>query len=92
MKKPKKIPLRKCVGCQEMKPKSELLRVVRLEDQQIVPDRSGRLNGRGAYLCRSSGCLELAVKHKSLERSLGHAVSEETVKALKKEIEEFETG
>ena len=86
----KKIPLRKCTGCQEMKQKKDMMRVLKTAEGQIVLDTTGRKNGRGAYLCRSMGCFERAVKNKGLERSLKVKVPEETYESLKKEIEAFE--
>jgi predicted RNA-binding protein YlxR (DUF448 family) len=77
--KAKKVPQRMCVGCGEMKPKKELLRVVRTPDGVIEFDASpsGKKSGRGAYLCPSRECLEKAVKGKKLERALGHPISDE---------------
>ena len=86
----KKIPQRKCVGCQEMKNKKELLRVLRTEDGTVVLDTTGRKNGRGAYLCYSEECFEKAVKSKSLERPKNTAISGETYADLKKEIDAIE--
>lgn len=81
--KTKKIPLRRCVGCQEMKPKRELLRVVRTPEGEILLDPTGKKSGRGAYICRSPDCLQAAVKGKRLERDLGHPISEEVLAQLK---------
>lgn len=86
----KKIPLRKCTGCQEMKNKKELMRILRTSEGEIVLDTTGRQNGRGAYVCRSMQCFEQAVKNRGLERSLKCKVPEETYESLKKEIELFE--
>ena len=86
----KKIPLRKCTGCQEMKQKKDMMRVLKTAEGEIVLDTTGRKNGRGAYLCRSMGCFEQAVKNKGLERSLKVKVPAETYESLKKEIEAFE--
>ena len=86
----KKIPLRKCTGCQEMKQKKDMMRVLKTAEGQIVLDTTGRKNGRGAYLCRSMSCFEQAVKNKGLERSLKVKVPEETYESLKKEIDAFE--
>lgn len=72
--KQKKIPQRMCVGCQIMKNKKELLRVVRTPDGAVVLDASGKKAGRGAYLCNSEDCLTKAAKGKRLERALQHAV------------------
>lgn len=84
----KKIPLRKCTGCGEMKPKKELVRVLKTADNQIVIDSTGRMNGRGAYICHSSDCLKKAIKTKSIERSLGIGISESIYDELKKELGE----
>ena len=86
----KKVPLRKCTGCQEMKNKKEMMRILRTAEGAIVLDTTGRKNGRGAYVCRSMECFEKAVKNKGLERSLKCQVPEETYESLKKEIELFE--
>ena len=86
----KKIPLRKCVGCQEMKGKKELLRILRTEDGQVILDTTGRKNGRGAYLCYSADCFERAAKTKALERALKTAISAEMYADLKKEIDAIE--
>ena len=66
----KKPVLRRCVGCGEMKDKKDLIRVVRTQEGEILPDMTGKMNGRGAYICRSQQCLETAVRKKGLERSL----------------------
>lgn len=73
---PKKIPLRRCVGCQEMKPKRELTRVVLSPENLLSVDVTGRKAGRGAYVCKSIDCLKLARKKKGLDRSLKHEVPE----------------
>ena len=86
----KKIPLRKCTGCQEMKSKKEMLRILRTTEGEIVADISGRKNVRGAYVCRNMACFEKAVKSKGLERALKVHIPEETYESLKKEIESIE--
>ena len=86
----KKIPLRKCTGCQEMKSKKEMMRILRTSEGEIVLDATGKMNGRGAYVCCSMECFEKAVKNKGLERSLKTKVPEETYGTLKKEIELIE--
>ena len=86
----KKIPQRKCGGCQEMKNKKELLRRLRTEQGTVVLDTTGRKNGRGAYLCYSKECFEKAVKSKSLERALKTPISAQTYADLKKEIDAIE--
>jgi predicted RNA-binding protein YlxR (DUF448 family) len=87
MLKKKKIPLRMCLGCQEMKPKKELIRVVRTADQgEIKVDLTGKLAGRGAYVCKSAECLEKAYKSKRIERALEHGINSEVYELLRKEI------
>lgn len=86
----RKIPLRKCVGCGEMKPKKELIRVLRTEDGEFVLDFSGKKNGRGAYICNSKECFGKAVKSKGLERSFKQAIPAEVYERLEKEMDEIE--
>lgn len=86
----KKVPLRKCTGCQEMKNKKDMIRILRTAESEIILDTTGRMNGRGAYVCRSMSCFEKAVKNRGLERSLKVKVPEETYESLKKEIEAIE--
>ena len=86
----KKIPMRKCVGCQEMKSKREMIRVLKTENDEILLDATGKKNGRGAYICKSKECLEKAVKNRGIERSLKTGISPEIYDSLKKEIEAFE--
>ncbi len=87
----RKIPMRKCVGCNEKKEKKELIRVLRTPDGEILLDESGRQNGRGAYLCRNTDCLRKAVRSKGLERSLGAAVPPEVLETLEKEMSRLES-
>ncbi len=82
----RRIPLRQCGGCGEMKPKSELVRVVRSPEGEISLDLTGRKNGRGSYICRSVDCFNMAVKRKSFERAFGQKLSDETVAAVEKEL------
>ena len=70
MVKPRKIPLRMCVGCREMKPKKELLRVVRSPEGEVSLDPTGKKPGRGAYVCYSPDCLRRALKQRQLDRAL----------------------
>ncbi|MGI6012313.1 MAG: RNase P modulator RnpM [Ruminococcus sp.] len=85
-----KVPMRKCTGCQEMKNKKEMIRVLKTPEDEIVLDATGRKNGRGAYLCFSRECLEKAMKNKGLERSLKTAIPEEVYETLKKELDGIE--
>ena len=87
----KKVPMRQCVGCQEMKSKKEMLRVLKTAEDEIVLDATGRKNGRGAYLCFSKECLAKARKNKGLERSLKMAIPSAVYDSLEKEFGESET-
>jgi len=84
--KQRKIPMRMCVGCREMKPKRELLRVVRSPEGEISFDLTGRKPGRGAYVCRSADCLNTAIKKKQLERAFSAPVSEAVRESLTAQI------
>ena len=86
----KKIPMRKCVGCQEMKNKKEMIRVLKTAEDEIILDATGRKNGRGAYICKSRECLEKARKNHGLERSLKAGIPDEVYERLKKELEDIE--
>lgn len=82
----KKIPMRMCVGCREMKPKKELIRIVRSPEGEISVDRTGKAQGRGAYICQSVGCLNKARKIRALERALEHGIEDEVFERLSSEI------
>lgn len=86
----KKVPMRKCVGCQEMKNKREMLRVLKTSDNEFVLDITGRKNGRGAYVCLSRECLGKAIKNKGLERSFKQTIPKEVYENLEKEMEQLE--
>ena len=83
----KKIPVRRCVGCQEMKGKKEMIRVIRTPEGDFLLDATGKKNGRGAYLCPSRECLDKARKNKGLERSFKQAIPKEVYEALEKEMQ-----
>ena len=83
---PKKIPLRQCAGCREMKPKKELVRVVRSPEGVISLDFRGKAPGRGAYVCPNLECLRRARKARSLERSLDTAIPAEVYDALEERM------
>lgn len=89
MIKTKKIPQRKCVGCNEMKDKKSLLRIVRSPEGEISLDLTGKKNGRGAYVCPDKACITKAVKEKRLERALEKSISEEVYNKL---LEDFDHG
>ncbi len=82
----RKIPMRMCVACREMKPKKELLRVVRTPDGPVQLDPTGRLNGRGAYLCGRPECLERALKSNALGRALECRLEPGTVETLREAV------
>ena len=84
--KQKKIPMRMCVGCREMKEKRTLIRVVRSPEGNVNLDFGGKMNGRGAYLCPDPECLKKAQKSKALERSLEVPIPEEVYERLAKEM------
>lgn len=84
----KKIPLRQCVGCGEMKSKKEMMRVLKTAEEGIVLDVTGRKNGRGAYLCISRECLLKAKKNRGLERSFKMSIPEDVYDCLEKEFDE----
>lgn len=84
----KKIPMRQCVGCREMKPKKELLRVVKSPEGSLSLDFRGKAPGRGAYLCHDAACLKRAMKSKALERALETAIPQEIYDDLLVKIEE----
>ena len=88
--KEKKVPMRMCVGCREMKPKRELLRVVKSPEGQVSIDVTGRKPGRGAYVCRSAECMKKAIKQKQLERAFECPLGEETWESLMQELEKLE--
>lgn len=86
----KKIPLRQCIGCGEMKSKKEMIRVIKTAEGEILLDATRRKNGRGAYLCPSMECFKKAVKGRGLERSFKMAIPREVYETLEKEMEEID--
>ena len=90
--KPKKIPMRMCVGCREMKEKRELIRIVRTPEGTVVMDFSGKRSGRGAYVCRDAECLRRAIRQKQLERQLEITMTEEIIEALTAEMDRLNAG
>ncbi len=85
---PKKIPLRQCLGCRKMKPKTELVRVVRSPEGNVSVDLRGKAPGRGAYVCPSADCLKKALRSKALSRSLGVEIPPEIYDTLAAQMEE----
>ena len=84
--KVKKIPLRMCTGCMEMKPKKELIRVVKSPEGEVSVDLTGKKSGRGAYICKNAECLEKSFKTKRLSRNLDVVIDEEIYNKLREEI------
>lgn len=84
--RPRKVPLRKCVACQQMKTKKELIRVVKPPEGEISIDLTGRKSGRGAYLCGTVDCFKLAKKSRALDRALKQSVSDELYDQLEQEF------
>ena len=83
--------MRKCVGCQEMKSKKEMLRVIRTQEGEFLLDATGKKNGRGAYLCPSSDCLAKAIRQKGLERSFKQEITQDVYEMLEREMREIES-
>ncbi len=88
----KKIPMRQCMGCRERRAKKELIRVVRTVEGTVSLDFSGKLNGRGAYVCPDPECLKKALKSKALDRSLEVTIPPEVIARLEKEMEAGANG
>lgn len=91
MSSSKKVPVRKCVGCQEMKSKKEMMRVIRTSEGEFLLDVTGRKNGRGAYICPCGECLRKAIKNKGLERSFKQSIPQEVYETLEREMGTFES-
>lgn len=83
----KKIPMRQCLGCREMKPKRELIRAVKSPDGEVNLDFKGKMPGRGAYLCPNGECLKKAMKSKALERAFSVQIPEEIYEELRQKME-----
>ena len=87
--KPRKIPTRQCLGCNEHKPKKELLRVVRTPEGEITLDFTGKKSGRGAYICYDVKCLKKARKSKRIDKSLEAEIPEEIYDKMERELEDY---
>ena len=88
----KKIPMRQCTGCREMRSKREMIRVIKTAENEIGIDATGRKNGRGAYICPNMECLKLAMKNRGLERSLKTAIPESVDQQLEEEMSHIDKG
>lgn len=86
----KKIPQRQCIGCNQMKNKKELIRIVKTSEEELVIDATGKKNGRGAYICPDAECLKKARKSKGLERAFKMAINPEVYNELEKEMSNLE--
>jgi len=82
----KKVPLRQCVGCREMRPKKQLIRVVRTPDGEVLVDETGKKSGRGIYVCPSADCVIAAIKPRKLQRVLKRDVPQEAIDVLREEL------
>ena len=89
---PKKIPQRQCLGCREMKPKPELLRVVRSPEGEVSLDPKGKKPGRGAYVCPNADCLRRAIKSRALSRALETEIPDEVMEGLAAALEAKDNG
>ena len=90
MQQKKKIPLRKCTGCGEMKPKKELVRVVKTPEDEVLMDLTGRVNGRGAYICTNAQWLKIPRKSKRIERSFQMQIPDEIYDKMEEELKNHE--
>ena len=90
MSQVRKVPMRHCGGCREMKTKKEMSRILKTTEDEIGIEATGKKNDRGAYICPSRECFQKAVKNKGIERSLKMAIPKEVYEALEKEIEPIE--
>ena len=88
----KKVPMRQCTGCREMKNKKEMIRVIRTAENEICIDATGRKNGRGAYICPNMNCLKMAMKNRGLERSLKTAIPDSVYQQLEEEMSPIDEG
>ena len=82
----KQLPVRQCIGCREMKPKNEMVRIIRTPDNDICLDKTGRMNGRGAYICLNLDCYKKAVRSKAIERALKQEIPDDIYEAIGKEM------
>jgi len=86
----KKMPLRKCIGCQEMKNKKSLIRIVKNKEDEFFIDLTGKMNGRGAYICPTKECLSMAIKNKGLERAFKCQIPSEVYEQMQEELSKNE--
>ena len=87
--KTKRVPMRMCLGCREMKPKKELIRIVRTVQGEIIVDPTGKKSGRGAYVCGNASCVDSAVRAERLSKALDTKVSSQIVLQIKEDIKKI---
>jgi predicted RNA-binding protein YlxR (DUF448 family) len=90
--KNKKVPMRQCVGCRELRNKKDLMRILKTPDNNVIFDDTGRMNGRGAYICPSVECLKKARRTKAIERSLDISIPDEVYDAIERQMSELDKG
>lgn len=90
--KNKKVPMRQCVGCRELRNKKDLMRILKTPDNNVIFDDTGRMNGRGAYICPSVECLKKARRIKAIERSLDISIPDEVYDAIERQMSELDKG
>lgn len=90
--KNKKEPMRQCVGCRELRNKKDLMRILKTPDNNVIFDDTGRMNGRGAYICPSVECLKKARRTKAIERSLDISIPDEVYDAIERQMSELDKG
>ena len=90
--KNKKVPMRQCVGCRELRNKKDLMRILKTPDNNVIFDDAGRMNGRGAYICPSVECLKKARRTKAIERSLDISIPDEVYDAIERQMSELDKG
>lgn len=83
----KKVPLRRCLGCFESKPKKELIRIVKSQDGEISLDKTGKKQGRGAYICYDRECLEKVIKTKKLDKEFDVTISADIYENLRRDLD-----
>ena len=88
----KKVPMRQCTGCREMRSKRDMIRVIKTAENELCIDATGRKNGRGAYICPNMDCLKQAMKNRGLERSLKTAIPEMVYQQLEEEMSHIDKG
>ncbi len=86
--KQKKIPMRRCTGCNEQKPKKELVRVVKTPEGQVILDLTGKASGRGAYICNNAECLNKAKKSKRIDRVFEMTIPEDVYNQMEEQIQQ----